>query len=186
MVVAAPLYKQLLMLRPIYDQGFIADDGLIVLDRWCILWHFRNGLRMMEVQVQKQRILIIEDERSVAQALWRALNTPQGGGYIVEFCDSAEVALERLGNRQFDLLISDLRLPGIDGLELIEQAHQRSPGMHSILITAFGSPNVEEQACRLADAYVPKPFCLRDMIQLVRQILNEDHQGTRLTQTEWE
>lgn len=134
--------------------------------------------------MRKQHILIVEDERPVAQALWRALNTPQGGGYIVECCESAEVALERLGHVHFDLLIADLRLPGINGLELIEQAHQRSPGICSILITAFGAPQVEERARRLADAYVPKPFRLRDMLQLVRRILKEDQQRPKLEQTD--
>lgn len=132
----------------------------------------------------KRRILIVEDESAVAQALWRALNTPQGGSYMVECCGSAEAALDRLGNVHFDLLIADLRLPGINGLELIGKAHQRNPGVRSILITAFGSPQIEEKARRLADAYVPKPFRLRDMIQLVRRILNEDHQGPMLEQTD--
>jgi two-component system response regulator FlrC len=103
---------------------------------------------------------------------------------MVESCESAEAALQRLDTAHFDLLISDLRLPDINGLELIEQACQRSPGMRSILITAFGSPQIEEQARRLADAYVPKPFRLRDMIQLVRRILDDDGEGPNSDRTD--
>lgn len=133
----------------------------------------------------KRGILIVEDERAVAQALWRALNTPHAGGYMVESCASAEAALDRLGNVHFDLLISDLCLPGINGLELIQEVHQRNPGVRSILITAYGSPHVEKWARRLADAYVPKPFRLQDMLQLVQRILNEDRKGPRTQQTDW-
>jgi DNA-binding NtrC family response regulator len=61
----------------------------------------------------------------------------------------------------------------MNGLELIESAHQLSPGIRSVLITAFGSPQVEERACCLADAYLSKPFRLRDMAQIVQFILND-------------
>ena len=124
--------------------------------------------------VRESRILIVDDERPVAQALQRALSLPRGGGYSVESCESAEAALERHECAHFDLLISDLRLPGINGLDLIEQARQRNPGMHSVLITAFGSAEVEEQALGATDAYVPKPFHLRDMCQIVQRILGSD------------
>jgi CheY-like chemotaxis protein len=123
--------------------------------------------------MEKKRILIVEDELAVAQALRRALSLPHGGGYAVESCESGETALEQIGHAHFDLLISDLRLPGMNGLELIELAHQLSPGIRSVLITAFGSPQVEERACRLADAYLHKPFRLRDMAQIVQFILND-------------
>jgi len=122
--------------------------------------------------VRKQRILIVEDELPVARALLRALNLPHGGGYVVTSSESAEMALEKLNQAKYDLLISDLRLPGMNGLDLIELVHQRFPGMPSVLITAFGSPEVEEQAGRLASAYLPKPFRLSDLIQTVHRILN--------------
>lgn len=124
----------------------------------------------------KKRILIVEDEPPVAQALRRALNLPHGGGYLVESCESGERALEHLSNARFDLIISDLRLPGMNGLELIALARQRDPGLRSVLITAFGSAQVEEEARHLTDAYLPKPFHLRDMINIVRHIL-DDAQG---------
>lgn len=123
--------------------------------------------------VEKARVLVVEDKTAVVQALQRALSLPQGGGYRVESCESAEAALERLHAVRFDLLISDLRLPGISGLELIERTHQISPGTRSVLITAFGSPEVEEQARRLVDVYLPKPFSLHDLSRIVRRLLSE-------------
>lgn len=109
----------------------------------------------------------------VARALNRALSLPQGGDYRVETCDSGEAALERLRETHFDLLISDLRLPGMDGLELLECARRIRPETRSVLITAFGSPQVEERARQLAQAYLPKPFRLHDMIRIVQRVLDE-------------
>lgn len=123
--------------------------------------------------MRKESILIIEDSLGVARALNRALSLSQGGGYRVEVCDSGEAALERLRDAHFDLLVSDLRLPGMNGLELLERARQISPETRSVLITAFGSPQVEEQAHRLANAYLPKPFLLHDMIRIIQRVLGE-------------
>jgi hydroxymethylpyrimidine pyrophosphatase-like HAD family hydrolase/CheY-like chemotaxis protein len=120
-----------------------------------------------------QNILIVEDELGVAHPLKKALDLSPNKLYQVELCSSGEEALERLRNKHFDLLISDFRLPSIDGLELLEQAQQISPGILGVLITAYGSPDVEQRAKKLAKAYIPKPFHLRDIIQTVQRILSD-------------
>ncbi|MBN2004356.1 MAG: HAD hydrolase family protein [Anaerolineae bacterium] len=119
------------------------------------------------------RILIVEDSLGVARALHRALGLHQDGVYRVETCESGEFALARLHEREFDLLISDFRLPGIDGLELIRRAQQITPEIRTILVTAFGSPEVEEEARKLTQAYIPKPFRLNDIIRVVERVLSE-------------
>jgi DNA-binding NtrC family response regulator len=123
---------------------------------------------------EKSRILIVEDELPVSQALERALNSPRGGGYLVKSCASGEVALEWLGQAHYDLLISDLRLPGMNGLTLIQMARERCPEIRSILITAYGSPQIEERARQISDVYLPKPFRLWEMIRFVRTLLRDD------------
>ncbi len=127
----------------------------------------------MTQQANPTYILIVEDSLGVSRALHRALGLHQNGIYRVETCESGEAALTRLHERHFDLLISDYRLPGIDGLELLERAHQITPNIRSILITAFGSPQVEERAQQLTNAYLPKPFRLQDLIRLVERVLSE-------------
>lgn len=122
---------------------------------------------------ERARILIIEDSLGVARALNRTLSLPQGGGHWVEIRDSGEAALEGLRGAHFDLLITDLRLPGMNGLAVLEHARQISPDTRSILITAFGSPLVEGRARQLANAYLPKPFHLHDLVQVVRRVLSE-------------
>ncbi len=127
----------------------------------------------MSPESKTAHILIIEDAQGIARALNRALGFHKNGRYHVETIASGELALERLHERPFDLVISDLRLPGIDGLDLLERVHQITPQTRSILITAFGSPEVEERARVLADAYLPKPFRLQDILRLVERILSQ-------------
>ncbi|HTP11161.1 MAG TPA: response regulator [Anaerolineae bacterium] len=122
--------------------------------------------------MSQQRILIVDDEERVADALSRVLSLPQGGNYQVEWCCSGEAALLRLQETSPDLLITDLRMPGISGLELLERAHQLSPSTRSLLITAFGAPEIEAQVLRLANAYLPKPFTLATFLQTIQQALN--------------
>ena len=122
--------------------------------------------------MSQRRILIVDDEERVADALSRVLSLPQGGNYLVDRCDSGEAALLKLQETCPDLLITDLRMPGISGLELLERAHQLSPNTRSLLITAFGAPEVEAQVLRLANAYLPKPFTLATFLQTIQQALN--------------
>lgn len=120
----------------------------------------------------REKILIAEDESRVAQALSRALSLPEGGGYLVETRESGEEALARLSETHFDLLITDLRMPGMSGMELLGKCQKISPDTARILITAFGSPQVEETAYELAvDAYLTKPFSIRDLVQTVQRTL---------------
>ncbi len=122
--------------------------------------------------MSQQRILIVDDEERVADALSRVLSHPQGGNYLVDSCSSGEAALWKLQETCPDLLITDLRMPGISGLELLERAHQLSPNTRSLLITAFGAPEVEAQVLRLANAYLPKPFTLATFLQTIQQALS--------------
>ncbi len=118
------------------------------------------------------KILIAEDESRVAQALSRALSLPEGGGYFIESFGSGDEALARLRENHFDLLITDMRMPGMSGLELIAACREISPTTGSILITAFGSTEIETQSRRLAvDAYLTKPFSMRSFVQVVQNTM---------------
>lgn len=118
-----------------------------------------------------ERILVVEDELRVAQALCRVLALPEGGGHTVEHCETGEAALERLQKDHFDLIITDLRMAGMSGLDLLEHAHRISPAMRAVLITAYGTPQIEDRAKKLAAAYVTKPFSMQSFVRTVRQIL---------------
>ncbi|MBN2145920.1 MAG: HAD hydrolase family protein [Anaerolineales bacterium] len=118
------------------------------------------------------RILITEDSLGVARALSKALAVSRPDDYTVEICSSAETAQEKMGHIHYDLLITDLRLPGQDGMELLEWTRQHSTDTRGILITAYGSPQIEQRVLLFANAYLPKPFHLNDLIRLVELVLS--------------
>ena len=126
--------------------------------------------------MEKKRILIIEDELQITMTLCRALVHPIGGGHQVEVSPLADVALKRLKYEQFDLIVTDLRMPGMSGLELMRHVRQASPQTHMMLITGFGSPEIENQVRRLGAVYMPKPFSLQEFIATVHRVLDEDRE----------
>jgi len=131
----------------------------------------------------QERILIAEDESRVAQALRRALSMPEGGGYLVETYESGEEASARLREEHFDLLITDLRMPGMSGLDLLGKCREVSRGTSCILITGYGSPQVEETVYQLgAAAYLTKPFSMQKLVQTVKNTLKQkSHASSQLS-----
>jgi DNA-binding response OmpR family regulator len=124
--------------------------------------------------MDKKRILIIEDDLQTVMTLCRALANAMNGDHQIDVCPLADVALKRLRYEQFDLIITDLCMPGTSGLELIRHVRRTNPQTRLMLITGFGSPQVESQVRQLGALYLPKPFGLQEFIGAVRRILNED------------
>jgi CheY-like chemotaxis protein len=120
-----------------------------------------------------KRILIVDDDESVVFFLGENL-AQMGKGYEVEIAYSGEEALARMAKQPFDLLITDLRMPGVDGLELLEQVRARYPDTRLILMTAYGSDKVEAEAHRLeVYRYITKPFEVEELVGVVRQALSK-------------
>lgn len=120
--------------------------------------------------MNKQSILVVEDDMTMAMALRMVLQLPKHGNYQVETCKSGREALDMLNSYSFDMIISDLKLPDMEGMKLFEHASEHHPRISRVLITAYESPSVEEQAGRLTDAYIPKPFNLSDLVKVVQRI----------------
>lgn len=115
-------------------------------------------------------ILVVDDEANVAEALWQLLRIHH---FEVRQCTSAEAALEVMGEEHFDVVISDLHMPGIGGVEFLEQVALFSPTTRRILITAYDSTLLRERIVGLVHAYLPKPFTLRSFIQVVQHQVSE-------------
>jgi CheY-like chemotaxis protein len=131
-----------------------------------------SGLRRGQ-ELTEKRILIVDDEESVAFFLAENLAELRAG-YLVETATSGEAALSRMAAQTFDLVITDLRMPGINGLELIQQARTHSPHMRLILMTAYGNTRIEAAAYRLgACRYLSKPFQIQELVTAVQAALTE-------------
>ncbi len=123
------------------------------------------------MDVAQKRILIVDDETKVSFFLGEGLRG-LGDDYEVQVTASAEQALEQMRHRPFDLVVVDLRLPGASGLDLIRWIGQRCPHTRTVLITAYGSPAVEEEARRLRTyRYLTKPFHIEELMHTVREAL---------------
>lgn len=123
----------------------------------------------------KTRVMIVEDEVGLALTLAESIRQASRSAYDVTVCNSPQDALNQINSGvQFDLVISDLRLPGISGLELIGRIKQRFPGTHTILMTGYGSHDVETRAKEITDAYLTKPFDLPNVLKLIQRILSPD------------
>jgi DNA-binding response OmpR family regulator len=118
------------------------------------------------------RILLIEDEDDLAAALRRGL---QRQGYAVDSALDGAVGWELLCVHRYDLLILDLNLPGIDGLELCRQARASQPGLLILMLTARACPN--DRIIGLdsgADDYLVKPFHFGELAARIRALLRRD------------
>ncbi|GMV43976.1 MAG: sigma-54-dependent Fis family transcriptional regulator [Myxococcales bacterium] len=110
----------------------------------------------MSLCARCKRILVAEDEKTLRVPLAGFL---RGGGAEVLAVEDGEQALAALRQRRYDLVITDVRMPGADGLEVLRTARQLHPDCHVILITAFASVDTAVAALRLgATDYLVKPF----------------------------
>lgn len=114
---------------------------------------------------ERPGLLVVEDEKLVRWSVRQALKDLAR----VRLAANAEKALETLrGTARIDGLLADVRLPGMDGLELIRRARELRPGIKVFVMTAFDLGKAPHAAFEVrADAYLPKPFAielLRDMV----------------------
>lgn len=117
----------------------------------------------------KRRLLVVDDDDGVRENLTELFET---FGFEVRTAANAREALARLEDGAVDLLLTDYRMPGPTGLELIETSRQAHPGLRAILMTAFGDSFTEiESVRRGAVGYMNKPFEAQEIVDLVENIL---------------
>jgi DNA-binding NtrC family response regulator len=118
------------------------------------------------------RILVVDDEPKLRALLAMALTAE---GLDVAEADSAESALDALGRADaFDLVITDVRMPGMSGLDLVKRVRQEKPALECIVMTAHGDAGTGVEAMRNgAFEYVAKPFEMDEMILLAKSALEK-------------
>jgi len=121
---------------------------------------------MLQIDV---KILVIDDDPSIRNMLEIVLKK---SGYDVTCTDSGKSALEKLKKETFDLIISDIKMPDITGIELLKKIKAINPEIPVILITAFASANDAVEAMKLgAEDYVTKPFNLDELRIIIHRAL---------------
>ena len=114
------------------------------------------------------RILIVEDEAAVARQIAAALTED---GHEPKTVNNGEAALEEASRTPFDLIVLDIRLPGIDGFEVLRRLRRQHLAARVLLLTARGAVDDRVTGLQLgADDYLPKPFAMRELVARVRAL----------------
>ena len=120
-----------------------------------------------------KHILLVDDQRDVTRMMRSALDT-LGRGYIIVDVPSGEEAILEIGRGGVDLLITDVRLPGMSGLDVVKRLRRMDSKAQAIIITGHPSAQTRAEAERLAvNAYLTKPIKLDDFLLAVQRALGE-------------
>ena len=126
------------------------------------------------------RILVVDDEENMVHFLTKLLRAE---GFEVEGVRTGEAALDRLRAGPFELVLTDLKLPDTDGIEILKAARELHPEAVVILITAYGTIESAIEAMRAgAYDYVTKPFRASEILQVVEKALERVHLRREVTQ----
>ncbi len=125
---------------------------------------------------ERMQVLILDDEPIVCKRLRPAF---QKAGYEVEtFTDSAS-AMARIEQKRYDVVITDLKMQGTDGMKLLTRVKEIWPETHVIVITGFATPETaKESFTKGAFDFVAKPFKLSDILDTVRRLSERKSSGT--------
>lgn len=117
-----------------------------------------------------QRIMVIDDENIVGKMLKAVL---EQDGYKVETFLSGAPALARLQEERFDVVITDLKMKGIDGMEILLTVKKEWPKTKVIMITAFAGLDAAVEALRgKVDDFFPKPVKIKDLKACIERLLS--------------
>ena len=120
--------------------------------------------------MNRLRILVTDDEEGIRESL-RLILSPD---YDMEFADNGQDALARLTTGRFDLVLLDIKMPKLDGLEVMKQLKAKRLTTPVLILTAYQSIELAKEAVKLgAIDYLPKPFDRDHLVQSIRGILTK-------------
>lgn len=120
---------------------------------------------------RKLEILVLDDEAIVCARLKPALEKE---GYEVETFTDSQQAMERLEGKQFDIVVTDLKMANIDGMELLRRVKENWPQTRVIIISGFATVNVTREAFQAGvQDVIAKPFKIGQLKELIKRVASE-------------
>lgn len=120
---------------------------------------------------EKSRILICDDEDALRTILSSEL---AGAGYEVATAADGEEGVTEIKNRKFDLVLLDIKMPKMDGFEVLKYIKKEHPGVKVIMLTGFADlKNAIESKKYGAEDFVSKPYDLVDLLTTIERVLSE-------------
>jgi len=119
----------------------------------------------------KKSILVVDDELLIRDLLYDFFSEK---GWLVSVQESPDRGLEMMRNRNFDIALVDLKMPEIDGIELIRKIRNLRPALPIVIMTAFPSTETAIEASRLkVNDYIIKPFNINKLFRVLDAIIEE-------------
>lgn len=119
--------------------------------------------------VAKHRILVVDDEEALRTVLSAEL---EGEGYLVSTAGDGEEAIKLIGQQVFNLILLDIKMPNVDGFEVLKFVKQKQPSTKVIMLTGFADlKNAIESKKLGAEDFVSKPYDLVDLLTTVERVL---------------
>jgi DNA-binding NtrC family response regulator len=126
------------------------------------------------------RILIVDDDEDIRKVLTAIL---EDEGYTVESVGTAKKAIAKTGEEFYNLGLIDIRLPDMEGIELLTRMKETTPKMRKIIITGYPTlQNAVEAVNRGADAYIIKPFDVKKVLRTIKEELTKQQEENRYSQ----
>ncbi|XES76391.1 MAG: response regulator [Candidatus Bathyarchaeia archaeon] len=126
------------------------------------------------------RILIVDDDENIRKVLQTIL---EDEGYVVDTAETAKKGIEKSENAFFNLALIDVRLPDMEGIELLPKLRKTTPKMRKIIVTGYPTlQNAMGAVNKGADAYVMKPFDVEKILQTIREQLEKQNEEKRFNE----
>ena len=126
------------------------------------------------------RILIVDDDESIRKALAAVL---EEDGYIVDTAQTGKEAVEKCNTSFYNLALIDIRLPDMEGTQLLKAMKESTPPMVKIIATGYPSlSNAIEAVNKGADAYLLKPFVMNDVLRTIKEHLNRQKETRKYSE----
>ena len=129
---------------------------------------------------KKKSILVVDDDSAILKYTMRIL---QSEGYDVDVAETGYEAMEKSNGHVYNLALLDIKLPDMEGTELLTKMHKTTPTMMKIMVTGFPSLENAVEALNMgADAYLLKPVELEELLKVVKEKLKEQEEAEKMTE----
>ena len=125
--------------------------------------------------MSKTRILICDDEEGVRESLKLILEER----FDLQTAENGEEAVQHVASAPFDVMLLDIKMPRMDGMETLKRVRQLAPSMPVLILTAYHSVDIAKEAVRLgAHDYLSKPFDKAELLGAIEQLLRKSRNVT--------
>jgi DNA-binding NtrC family response regulator len=129
---------------------------------------------------KRARILVVDDDETIRKVLAAILEEE---GYAVDMAESGREAINKSGEKSYNLALIDIRLPDMEGIEVLTRIKDTVPKIRKIIITGYPSlQNAVEALNKGADAYIMKPFDMNKVLETISEQLTKQREEKKYSQ----